>query len=244
MGSIWRTGSFLVKGASEFTSGGYDKAARSFDNRCMMTVHHAPSRHCHTDTCVGYMTGCHPYVLCKLPLTQSNSGRVSLLQRHEPGLEGQSGHGHRRKPGHWLPDCSGAAGSAAAWTMEATTVQCDRLSPPLAVHQTQSHSIGALQDLAARNCTLLMVCRQEEKGKQAVKEVIKVSGDGCFVPACLTGHLWAPVTFRDLTLLPTPHVVLQVTRTCIWACVTSPAWTACDPLQLSTSAAASLCMCW
>ena len=38
--------------------------------------------------------------------------------------------------------------------------------------------------------------------------------------------------------------MLQVMTTCTWACVTSPAWRACGPLQPSTSAAAGRCTCW
>ena len=48
-----------------------------------------------------------------------------------------------------------------------------------------------------------MVCRQAEKGKQAVKEVIKASGDSCLVPACFAEHVLSVVNTGELVLLLT-----------------------------------------
>lgn len=55
----------------------------------------------------------------------------------------------------------------------------------------------SFQDLAARNCTLLMVCRNEEKGRDAVQEVIKASGNGCVVPPRTAAH---PPSQTDLKM--------------------------------------------
>lgn len=41
---------------------------------------------------------------------------------------------------------------------------------------------ASVQDLASHGCTLYMVCRNEEKGRDAVKEVVEASGESHHTP--------------------------------------------------------------
>jgi NAD(P)-dependent dehydrogenase (short-subunit alcohol dehydrogenase family) len=58
-----------------------------------------------------------------------------------------------------------------------------------------------------------MVCRQEEKGKQAVQEVIKASGDSCCDVSMFRQDHSGPDDCGHLVLLPT-HLLKQDLRRC------------------------------